>query len=266
MTLRRYLYKTLITISLILFSPVIQGQDKIELGVFLGGCYYLGDLNPSQQFKDFRPAIGGIARYALSDRWALKGNVIAANMAGKYPGSGDVYLHNEGYERHSVSADGTVHTTIDSDYSFNRTVIDAGLTAEVNFRSYDHMFRQEQTRFTPYLTFGLATTIYERYETKSDRKTVFVLSLPFGLGVKYKVNKWLRIGCEWSWRKTFTDELDTVEPDEAKVNPADPYGMGKSKWTHNNDWYSLIGVTLTCSMWPRKISCNDGVNKNFNRR
>ena len=244
----------------------LYGQDKIELGVFLGGSYYLGDLNPSQQFKDFRPAIGGIARYAITDRWAVKGNVIVAGIAGQYPGSGDVYLRDEGYTRTYTNSDGTWHTVRERDYAFERTLIDAALTAEVNFRSYDHYFRQAQTRFTPYLTFGLASTIYERHETKNDKKTVFVLSLPFGLGAKYKVNKWLRVGCEWTWRKTFTDDLDVVEPDEGKIDPSDPYGLGKSGWTHNNDWYSLIGVTITCSMWPRKITCNDGVNKSFNRR
>jgi len=36
------------------------------------------------------------------------------------------------------------------------------------------------------------------------------LSLPFGVGLKYKVNDALNIGIEFSQRKTFTDYIDDV--------------------------------------------------------
>lgn len=266
MTNKIILINALIIISSVLTSNKIYCQDKLELGIFLGGNYYLGDLNPSQQFKNTRPAIGGIARYIFSDRLALKGNAIIAGIAGDYPSSGDVYLHDEGYTNTVIDDSGNRITQTNREYSFDRTLTDVGLTCEINFRSYDHIFRKTQTRFTPYLTIGLASTIYRRYKSNSERETVFVLSLPFGFGAKYKVNKWLRVGVEWTWRKTFADDLDVVEVDESKINPSDPYGLGKSTWTHNNDWYSLFGINVTCSMWPRKLSCNDGINKNFNRR
>jgi len=231
----------------LLSATVVVGQDKLELGLFLGASYYLGDVNPSQHFKDTRPAIGFIGRYAFSDRLAAKLNVTGARLEGEYPSGGDVYLNHDAKE-----------------YEFERTILDLGLTGEFNFMSYDHMFFKNKSRFTPYLTLGLAATCYKSYEEESDGKQRIVLSLPFGIGAKYKINEWLRVGLEWTMRKTFCDDLDLVGDIRGTIDPSDPYGIGDHTWTHNNDWYSLAGVTVTISMWPRKLECNDGT-RSFNK-
>ena len=228
-------------------TTAVLGQDKLEMGLYLGASYYMGDVNPSQHFKDTRPAIGFIGRYAFSDRLAAKLNVIGARLEGEYPSGGDIYLNYGGKE-----------------YEFERTIVDVGVTGEFNFMSYDHMFFKDKSRFTPYLTAGLAATCYKSYEEESDGKQRIVLSLPFGIGAKYKINEWLRVGFEWTMRKTFCDDLDLVGDTRGTINPADPYGMGKRVLTHNNDWYSLAGITVTMSMWPRKLECNDGT-RSFNK-
>ncbi len=226
-------------------SLAAQAQDKLELGLFLGGAYYMGDLNPSQHFLNTRPAAGIIVRYAFTDRLAAKLNAIGAGLSGSYPKQGDIYVGN-------------------GDYDFDRIIADVGITGEFNFRSYDHMFFKEQSRFTPYLTLGLAATGYESYKDDSDGKQRIVLSLPFGMGVKFKVNHWLRLGFEWTMRKTFTDDLDLVDKVDDGIDPSDPYRFDEKVLTHNNDWYSLVGFTVTLSMWPRKLECNDGT-RSFNK-
>ena len=226
-------------------SQKALGQDKLELGVFLGGAYYLGDLNPNQHFLHTRPALGVLGRYAFNDRVALKINVTGAMLKGEYPSGGNIYPNY-------------------SDYEFKRFICDVGAMGEFNFLSYDHMFFKDKSTFTPYLTLGLAGTIYKSYKDNDDGKQRIVLSLPFGFGVKYKVNKWLRLGMAWTMRKTFCDDLDMDEKHYGGVDPSDPYGFNTKVLTHNNDWYSLIGVTVTFSMWPRVVPCNDG-SRNFNR-
>lgn len=239
--------KKLLLIIMVLLMGNTYAQNKLELGLFLGGSYYMGDLNPSQQFKMTRPAFGGVGRYVFTDRLAVRGNVIMANLAGKYPWSGDKYTNWE-------NTDG---------YEFSRAVVDIAVMGEFNFMSYDHLF-QKHTRFTPYLTLGVGTTCYKSYGEKEGGKQTFILSLPFGLGAKYKVNKWLRLGFEWTWRKSFADDLDVVEINKAKIDPQDPYNIGTHSNVNNNDWYSMCGITVTMSMWPRKLECNDGL-KSFNR-
>jgi len=216
-------------------------QDKIEIGGMVGTSYYLGDLNHQKQFYKPSLAFGGIARYVLSDRMALKGTAIIDRLKGEYPNNGIVFPEG------------------DVKYSFSRTIGDAALQAEFNFMSYDHPFVRT-TNFTPFISFGLGTTVYKRFDadpTKNSQQTVFILSLPFGVGFKYKINDWIRVGVEWSFRKTFVDDLDYMERIN-QINPYDPYGFENTQKIHNTDMYSFAGVMVTFSMFKRKTECNSG--------
>lgn len=228
----------------------IAAQDKIEIGAMAGASFYLGDLNPQKLFSHTKPALGGVVRYNFTDRWAAKAVATLVNIAGQYPESGDVYVAGS--------------SAADQQYSFSKTLIEVGAMGEVNFRSFDHVYRKDDSKWTPYLTAGIAAVAYESYDEQNNTETVFVLSLPFGFGAKYKVNKWLRVGAEWRLCKTFADDLDYAGHTANQINPRDPYGFGKSPLLNNNDWYQVLGATVTLSMWPRKLSCNDGTQR-FNK-
>lgn len=237
---------------LVLFLSVLlsgntecRAQDKYEVGVFLGGSYYIGDLNMGQHFKDTRPAVGVIGRYVINDRLALKADIVGAMMHAEYPSGGDKYPNYTGEK-----------------FEFDKTFFDVGIMGEFHFLSYDHVFFQNRTRFTPYLTAGLGGTIYTSYKDNDDGKQTFSLSLPFGFGVKYKVNSWMRLGLAWTIRKTMVDDFDTSDK-MSGVNPNDPFGFKTHVSSHNNDWYSLFGVIVSVSMKPRRLTCNDGSSRNF---
>ncbi|TAJ13409.1 hypothetical protein DMA11_09140 [Marinilabiliaceae bacterium JC017] len=215
-------------------------QDRLEVGPFVGVSYYFGDLNPDKQFANSHLAIGGIGRYVVNDRLAVKGSVLMATVSGAY-NENEVRFPNTGR------------------YSFSRGIGDASVQLEINFLSYDHKFIST-TVFSPYVCFGLGSTIYKRYEgegQKETEKSVFVLSLPFGVGLKYKISKWVRVGAEWSFRKTFVDDLDLVGHD-LPIQPDDPYGFEEHSSLHNNDWYSFAGVYITFSFLNRRSRCNGG--------
>jgi len=217
-------------------------QDRLELGGFVGTSYYMGDLNAMGQFTNPHLAFGGIGRYVFTDRLALKGMALFGAISGDYKSQDLKYLESS-----------------DANYSFNRSIGDVSAQIEFNFRSYDHKFISTTT-FTPYISIGLATTIYNRIDTETENsagKPSFILSLPFGVGAKYKINKYVRIGAEWTFRKTFVDDLDYMG--KGSINPSDPYGFGESTFTHNNDWISFAGVYVTISMLKRKTKCNDGI-------
>lgn len=236
-----------IVMLLILFctGESVNAQRRVDVGGFLGASYYLGDLNPGGHFKNSHPAVGALIRYNFSYRWSLKGALTLGSISGAYP-SKNVVLSP---------------LTPDS-YQFKRTMLDLSGMVEFNFLPFDHPFI-ENSNFTPYLTVGLATTEYRRYEVDSQQgnnKSVFLLSLPFGLGVKYKLTDWVRIGAEWTLRKTFVDDLDLITS-QPPVNPADPYAFHETAQYHNNDWYSFAGVIVSFSMFDRKISCQAGYKK-----
>ncbi len=241
-TTKFFIYKKILVLILLIYSTgYIHAQDKLEIGVMLGTSYYLGDLNPQKQFYKPSLSYGGIARYVLSDRFALKGTASIVRIKGDYPDNG--VLFPEG----------------DVNYSFNRGMADGTMQVEFNFISYDHPYIST-TNYTPYISFGLGTTIYKRFSTESENnseQTVFILSLPIGVGFKYKINKWIRVGAEWNFRKTFVDDLDYVG-NNLTINADDPYGFNTGWKIHNNDWYSFAGVMVTFNMFKRKTECNSG--------
>lgn len=265
------MYKTLFIMSAIvtILCCSVQAQDRLEMGFMGGVSYYLGDLNHTQHFKSPRPAAGFVARYMVNDRIAARANVFGGGIAGEYPGMGDKYpviVPSTGADMSAVRGSDFIGKSakVDSEYDFSRVLVSVDLMGEFNFRSFDHVFNQGESRWAPYMTLGLGATFYKSYVDEPTGKTDFVLSLPFGLGIKYKLFKWLRVGLEWTMHKTFADDLDLVEPKANQINPNDPYGSKHHTVTHNNDWYSFCGITLTASMLPRKLSCNDGLRK-FNK-
>ncbi|MBK3517865.1 outer membrane beta-barrel protein [Carboxylicivirga sp. N1Y132] len=234
----------LMLIALVIQIQSAASQDRLELGGFVGSSYYFGDLSKGVPFANAHLAVGGIGRYVFTDRIALKGMALFGNISGDYQGQDLKYLESS-----------------DANYAFPRSIGDVSAQVEFNFRSYDHKFISNTT-FTPYISVGLATTIYNRINTDDENsagKPSFILSLPFGVGAKYKINKYIRVGAEWTFRKTFVDDLDYRG--EGSIDPSDPYGFGESTFTHNNDWISFAGVYVTISMLKRKTKCNDGIKK-----
>ena len=230
--LRFLFYVSLSILFLFLSGNNISAQDRLEAGPIVGVSYYFGDLNPSIPFVNNHLAIGGLMRYVFNDRIAVKGTAIYAGLSGSYDSSNGVL------------------PGVPEGYPFNRNIGDVAVMGEINLFSYDHRYIST-TVFSPYLSFGVGTLLYKRVQEQGE-KSVFVLSLPFGAGVKYKMNKWVKVGAEWSFRKLFVDDIEgNIAPEEL----SEIYGNAK---THNNDWYSIFNVYITFSFMKRPESCVGG--------
>ena len=46
-----------------------------EVGVLIGGAYYIGDLNPSKHFNLTQPAFGVFYRFTPNYRYAFRGGI-----------------------------------------------------------------------------------------------------------------------------------------------------------------------------------------------
>jgi len=214
------------------FENKLEAQMKIDFGPLAGTSYYMGDLNPGVPFVETRPAFGGLARYVISDRLALKGTITYGEISGTYDPDKTGIL----------PVTGTVNGN--AGY-FRRSLLSLDFTGEVNLFSYDHKFIAS-TVFTPYVSFGAGTVGYNRQETSGNDsegvKPYFALSLPMGIGVKYKINKRLRIGAEWTFYKLFVDDIDNYD------------SIGNAL-THNNDWFSVFKIYITFGFLRRKSEC-----------
>lgn len=223
----------------------VRAQERIEGGFLLGTSYYIGDLNPGGHFYNARPAFGTLVRVAFNKRLAFKGSLTAVSIKGSYPRE-DVFFPTESGQQ-SVN------------YNFQRTLVDMATQLEINFFEYNNPFRKDETSFTPYISAGLGYTVYTRYlkdENSNSENPQFILSLPFGIGVKWKPLDWVHVGMEWTFSKTFVDDLDAMGYGE--IDPSNPYGFKESSNLHNNDWYSYAGVFITFDLFHRSIPCHAG--------
>ena len=77
-----------IALAVAILMTVFQGfAQKSELGFMVGTSFYLGDLNPAKVFGMSKPAGGIIYRYNFTPRWAIRANILFAQVAGDDPRS-----------------------------------------------------------------------------------------------------------------------------------------------------------------------------------
>jgi hypothetical protein len=271
------------TMKKLIFSTLICGfalssafAQRSEIGGFVGGSFYLGDLNQTL-FSQTQLAAGVIYRYNLNTRWTIRGNAFWG----------------------TVKADDEKHNN-PRNLSFRSRINEFSLQAEINFLPY---FTGSRTRyrFSPYIfggvglfTFNPQAYHYNTLALKGEWVDLAPLStegqglaeypdikaynttqlcFPFGLGFKYSLNSTFAIGVEWGMRFTTTDYLDDVSgnyinlevlarersplaaqlsdrsdplfhTDGTRVNPE-----GSRRGSSNKrDWYSFVGITLTAKI------------------
>ncbi len=256
-----------ISICISALSPAVA--QRSELGVLVGGAFYLGDINPSGLFSQTKLVVGGVYRYNLNTRWAIRGNALWGTVTGD-----DEKLKNP------------------RNLNFRSRISEFSLQAELSFLPY-FTGSNRNYRFSPYIFGGVALFAFnpqayyyddgartgrwvdlaplhtegQGLSAYPDKKTYNTtqVSLPFGLGFKYSLNSKFCIGLEWGMRKTFTDYLDDVSGTYAdrailasqvgwmsgylsdRSEITNPIGSARGN-SNKTDWYSFAGVTLTVKL------------------
>lgn len=225
-----------VTTALVAFYMLVAGalpavaQDDVEsykfdFGGGLGLSGYLGDVNTSNLYR--RPGVTANAsfRYLMDSRWAFRGLLTASQLSGDSRDFDEVFP-------------GGV------DYKFKSWVFDLGGRVEFNFFNYGIGETYKRLRrWTPYLSLGLGVAM-----SSCEGSTFVAATLPMGVGVKYKINRRLNLGAEFTMTKAFGDHLDGKELD-------DLYQI-KSSFLKNTDWYSTLTVSISYEFGPRCVVCN----------
>jgi len=263
-------------------SSAQRPQDKsAEIGVFLGGSYYIGDLNPLVHFGPMtKPAAGAVFRYNVNPRLALRANAFFG----------------------TIQADDAISSSLaqqQRNLNFKSKVSEFSVQAEFNF--LDYQIGNERKKFTPYIFLGIGAfkfnpvaTYYNYSFTLQPLGTegqgldggprkkykLTQVCIPFGVGIKTNLSKMIGLSIEWGMRKTFTDYLDDVSTtyyNPAKLAAAhgavsavaadpsrgtDPNYSNVGRQRGNpttKDWYSFAGITLTLKLKEKRETC-PGVN------
>lgn len=281
-TMKKPILAVVFPVILILLTVPLSGQRN-ELGLFGGGSYYLGDINPKKHFAMTQYAFGGIYRYNINPHWAMRINA---------------------YHGRVESSDAVIRYNAKRNLSFRSDITEIAMGMELNFFPYmtgrQSMSGRKKMRSSPFIFAGLAyfrfnpQAYYEGtwYDlqplgTEGQGTTTYYnqkgyslgsFAIPFGIGAKFSLSKNISIACEWGLRKTFTDYLDdvsTVYADplilatenssiSAILSDRTIYGLneepvsnvGKQRGdSSTKDWYSFAGVTITFKIKTKKEEC-----------
>ncbi len=207
------MYKFILGILFFFVGQSVFAQTSSDVGVIVGANYYLGDINPKKQLYASSPTLGFMYRYNMGPRYALRTSLSFGNLKGD-----DLDFDNK-YQQSRAA-------------SFETELVDFSLQMEFNFQPFLVPLSSRTKRFSPYVTSGIS------YISSSSTTSSF--AIPMGVGCKYLLAKRWTIAVEWSFKKSFTDDLDGLE-DPNKLNYANQF--------HNDDWISFLGVTLTLQLF-----------------
>ena len=213
------------------FAMPMSAEYNHELGPTAGVSFYLGDANHVKAFNRSSWTVGGLYRYNIDTRWAIKLQGMYARVNGNSNDFGYRYPNGQ------------------TGVTFSRGLADLNLEAEFNFLDIgESRYYRGHYQATPYIAMGVGCAIYESY----GEGKLFKLSIPFAIGGKWLVTKRLTLGLEWSIHKLFADDLDVTGPENAILK--DPYSTGRIGFL-DTDWYSMLNLTVSCKLFTTRKFC-----------
>ena len=208
---------------MVAMMAVAHAQEyRFEVGGAAGMSGYLGDANNGNLLKKPGYAVGGLFRYIINSRMAVKANLLTASISGNSTGLENVYPGGE-------------------NYAFKSQLYDLGAQFEFNFLNYGIGSKYlKLKRISPYLTLAAGFTM------ATGNGDAFTMNVPMGLGVKYKLSERLNLGLEFTMRMSLSDKLDGLK---------DLNGIN-SGFAKNKDWYSFTMISITYEFSKRCRTCH----------
>jgi hypothetical protein len=209
----------------VLFTTQIQAQLLNEIGVFVGGTNYSGDIG--REYYVFPNKLGGSIIYKrnMNSRVSVRGAYSYLPIKADDQNSSNLIRQTRG-------PDG-------KGYRFNNTIHELSFGMEINFVDYDVLSRYEAA--TPYIFIEISGFKYNVAQDYLTTKYKISYAIPFGVGYKSKITDYLGYAVEIRGHYTFVDDLDYNDfnnSDLIKLRFGNP---------NTNDWYFFTGVSLTYS-------------------
>ena len=223
----------LLHIIALLFCCNSFGQIH-EIGIFLGGSNYIGDVGSMDYFAPNETAIGAIYKWNRSKRHSWRFSYNQASIT-------------------SFDSDSKAPNRIQRDFRFKNSIKEFSAGLEFNFLEFD--LHQSDFVITPYVHSGFSVFIYDEIfilnkESNEDYQSSS-FAIPMTIGVKAKIADRLVLGFETGARYTFTDNLDGSNPKNENFKTL-RFGD-----LNNKDWYIFTGFTLTYTFGQNPCFCAD---------
>lgn len=260
--MKQLLAALIVVLTSPVFSQYHTNFSRSELGVLLGGSYYIGDLNRFAHFRGTQPAAGIIYRYNIHSRLSFRANFTYGNVIGDDALAKEELLRNRNLNFKSdifELAAGVEFNYFPFQLGHERYKGTAYLLAEIGmFRMNPKtMHNGEWVYLQPLGTEGQGSDLSSR-----GRYNLYQVCIPLGVGCKLSLGRRVSLNFEYGIRKTFTDYLDDVRAD-AFINPDDlaaangPLAaelsnksldgsrFGKRGTSATKDWYAFFGMMIT---------------------
>jgi len=233
--------RKIILLNFLLNSIFIFSQNN-EIGIFLGGANYIGDVGPSTYISPFSynastNYVGGIIfRKNFNDRISARAKFNYAKI-----GSSDNWPQTADYRQQR------------GNYFKNR-IVEFGLGIDFNFIEFD--VYESSLQMTPYVSTGISVFGYDqlRYGISEVEATQYgdasSISIPITMGYKIKPLKDFIIAFEITANYSFTDNIDGSYPVGKLLESSQNFGSTLSK-----DWYIFSGITITYLFGNKKCYC-----------
>lgn len=210
-----------------------NGNAQInELGVFVGGSNFMGDVGRTTYIAPNQPAFGLLYKWNRSPRHAWRVSAIMSKLS-------------------ASDLDSDVPGRKERGLSFKNSITEVSAGLEFNF--FDFNLHDMEQKITPYVYSGLTYTIYEGLffagttpKADSNHGTV---GIPMVVGIKSNVLTHWVLGFEIGARYTFADDIDGSNPTNENLQNQ-RFGN-----LNSNDWYMFTGLTLTYTFTEKPCYC-----------
>ena len=209
--------KQLLAIVFICITSISWSQIN-EIGVFIGGSNYVGDVGKTNYLSPNNFGAGLIYKFNLNPRIALRGNLSFISLSGDDAKSNNPVRANR-------------------NYNFKNSLKELAIGIEYNFFEYD--MTSYNQKYTPYILLEMAVYNYDGVSSEVTTgqynfKNKIGYSIPVGLGFKGKLADNIGFAIETRINYTFKDDLDYTTNKISSLN----FGG------NSNDWYMFTGISF----------------------
>ena len=215
--------KTILSTLFIMSISSLSYSQIYEVGGFLGGSNFIGDVGSTQFIDPNSYALGGVLKWNRSPRHSFRASLMFSTLSANDNSSDDPKRVNRGYY-------------------FDTSIIEASLGLEFTF--FDFNLHSGTPQSSPYIYTGISMANHSNFFFNNnmliDEKTKSnAYGIPITLGFKTTVINQIVIAVELGARYTFSDEIDGSKPD-SEENQIARFGN-----FNNNDWYMFSGLIIT---------------------
>ena len=225
----------LILFLLSVFFAQTSHSQIYEVGVYVGGSNFIGDVGATNYISPNTSALGLMLKWNRSPRHSWRVSLIYADLEGR-------------------DADSEDPRRIARNYEFNTSLLEVSAGMEFTFWDFD--LHTSGLKVMPYLYSGITAAKHDNFfygpngEIINEDTSSWAFGIPMVLGMKSNITNHLILGFEIGARYTISDELDGSVPDG---DFKDQVSIGN---VNSNDWYVFTGFTLTYTFGQRPCYCN----------